>query len=188
MNNILKKIKRDVMLLINSPREYLYSFTYFYTKKIKIDKYDVKTTELGNMFVKKINKLLPNLKVNFFGSAALKIDGQKDVDLFVECAPSKFDECLPSMISIFGPKFKRRPFFIEWNIYYKGVFIECLLIDPKSSMFKMQKRTFVTLKNNKSYLDEYVRIKRNSNNSSYGEYQRTRMEFFNRILGINKKI
>lgn len=181
-----KIIKRDLMLLLNTPREYLYSFTYPSYKKIIISKYDKRVYQFGRNITKKVNSLLPKLKIHFYGSAALKICGQRDIDLFAECDPKEFDLNIKKLVNIFGKNYKRRNSFVEWNTKVSNIDVEFILIDPKSKMFAVQRDTFKSLKKNKTYLNEYAQIKMNANKLNYREYQRRRLEFFNRILGLNK--
>lgn len=181
MNTIKKTIKRlseDIYLFYKGPKEYLYSFTYSRTDKVAIEKYDPEVTKFGQSLIKSISKEYPKLKVNFFGSAALKVAGQRDVDLFVESKAENFDRYLPVFIKLFGKPIKRRREFIEWNFSKNGIDVELLLIDPRSRMLQRQIRAFRLLKNNR---EEYALLKSRCIGLSSREYEREKALFFYKV-------
>lgn len=109
---------------------------------------------------------------------------QKDIDLYIPCAPNNFDQYLPGLISLIGCPRKRRRSFIEWHFIENGCSVELLLVDPSSHMFYMPIKTFETLRKNKDLIEEYKKIKATSHGLSIREYQKKRVIFFNRVFGL----
>lgn len=187
----MERIKRwiisiyaELRLFHQNPREYIYLFTYPQNRRVSIESYDPQVTKVGKFLVRKINKLYPELKVHFIGSAVLGIAGQRDIDLYAECFPRNFGRYIPGLISLFGPPTKIRRKFIQWRLMKNGCLVELLLIDPSTDMFNLPLKTFELMKNNKKILQEYKKIKGLSSGLSVREYHKKRLQFFNKILRL----
>lgn len=178
----LNLLRRDFFLLLDNPRDYLYTFTYSNVKKVNIYPYNHKVNKLGHSLTEKIHAKFPELSVYFLGSAKLGILGQRDIDLMASCQYKNFDTYLPYLTFLFGKPDKRRKKFVEWHFRKNRCDIELLLIDPSSHMFQSPLKIYELLNNNKRYLQEYIKIKQMSDGIPIREYNRKRMEFFNRIL------
>lgn len=178
-------LKREIDLLWQTPINYLYSYKYPTNKKVIIKSYDPNTRVVGQKIVRKINNIFPELKTHLIGSAVLGIAGQKDVDLFIECDPRKISKYLPKFKKIFGNPLKIKKNFAEWRLSRKNCSVEILLINPNSNMFQMPVKTFKLIQKDKKLIKEYEQIKKKSNGLSLREYQKRRLVFFNRILGLN---
>lgn len=183
-NTYFEKILRDVYLFWKGPIAYLYTFTYSTEKKIQILPYDPTVTKLGEKLVKKIKNKFPQLPILFYGSARLKIDGQRDIELMAESKPHNFHLYVNGLNKIFGKPDKIRSEFIEWHIEIKGCTVELLLINPKNRIFTDPKKSFERLSNNKKLLEKYKKLKKDLNGSSEREYKKQRMEFFYRDLKV----
>lgn len=178
----LPNLYRDLGLLLRSPRDYLFSFTYPDDQYIKIYPYNPRITQKGRNLVKSISQKLPHLKICFHGSAALGIAGQRDIDIVVNCQPSDFDLYLPALILLFGLPTKRRPNFIEWQFRRNNCDIDITLIDSFHPRSIETIRVYEILKKDKQLLQTYEQLKLSSNGTSVREYKRRRMQFFNQIL------
>lgn len=174
--------QREMLLLTQTPKEYIYTFTYPANKRIKIEEYDPHVTQVGIKLIKKIQKKLPNLKVCFIGSAALQILGQKDIDLIAESSPKDLEKYLPSLFSILGQPAKKRRKFMEWHVKHDNCTIELIIADPSSNILKVSMATFQLLKNNKKLLRIYEQLKSDSDGLSIREYNKRKLLFFNKIL------
>ncbi len=178
-------IKRDILLFLESPKAYLYTFTFSKEIKIHIKPYNPKLHKIGEHLVKKIKKAAPDLKIYFIGAANLGIvQGYGDIDLLIQCQYKKFERYLPKLVALFGkPKTKRQK-YVEWQIKWRNRYdIDLALADPSCYIFQEPIKSFQILKNNKKILGEYEIIKKNSNGVSLREYKRRKLEFFYRITG-----
>ncbi|MDQ3099444.1 MAG: hypothetical protein M3Q44_06895 [bacterium] len=180
--NMPKTIIRDLSLLIHSPVEYLYSFTYSDQEKVTIEPFSQQVRDTGNKLVRKIKKNLPDLTVHFVGSPVFGIPGQRDVDLYVECLPKTFGQNLPVMISLFGTPQKTREKFYEWHFIENDCAIEILFGDPSLPIFTETLKVCRIIGSKREYINEYAKIKMESNGVSLREYKRRRLLFFNRLL------
>lgn len=172
---------REVELLLRSPREYLYSYTYPKTETITILPYDAQVTRIGEEFKEEINRRLPDLQVYFAGSAALRIAGRRDIDLFAAGSGKQFHYYANELKKILGKPEKVRRHFIEWQVRRNGCVIEFLLSDPRRKQFQEPLSAYALLKKNKRLREEYERMKLASNGLSLREYTKRRMSFFNKI-------
>jgi hypothetical protein len=174
--------QREMLLFLQTPREYIYIFTYPTDKTVKIEDYNPHITQVGIKLIKKIQKELPNLKIRFIGSAALRIPGQNDIDLFVESPSKDLGKYSRPLFSILGKPTKKRRKFIEWHVKHDGCTVELVVADPLSNIFKNSVTTFQLLKDNKKLLREYEHLKFDSDGSSVREYNKRKLVFFNKIL------
>jgi hypothetical protein len=171
-------IMRDVMLLWKNPKEYLYSFTYSNTKKVAIYPFDISVQQFGEHLVKTIETKYPHMHVQIFGSTALGIAGQKDIDLMIYCSPKDLPAYTNQLATLFGPPIKQRNQFSEWSFEKDSYAIQIMIIDPGHPIAKKMHNTYEVLKKNHSYVREYEAIKVSSNGVSEREYTRRRLQFF----------
>ncbi len=181
MKKLLLQIRRDFMLLLQSPQAYLYSFTLPNNKYITTHPYDPAANRLGKELVATLKEKFPELPVHFIGSAALGIVGQNDIDLVADAAPKDFQKYMPELTTLFGEPTKKRFHFIEWVTERNGLSVEFLLIDPASPLGKNSIKGFEILQKDKKLLQEYEAIKNASNGVSEREYKRRLLQFFTRI-------
>ncbi len=180
-DKVLNTIYIELLMFLKGPKQYLYLYTYPSDKYVKIKPYDPKVTELGNKLISRIHKLYPKLKIHFFGSAALKIAGQRDIDLFAVSNPKDFDKYLPGLIKILGLPKKRRRNFIEWSLSKNKCDIQFVLVSPNNPMFARNIRAYKLLKKNKQ---AYEKLKMESNGDSFRECEKKKLKFFYFSLGL----
>lgn len=186
--NRVRLIYNEFYLFYQDPRAYLYLFVYPKDKKVKIEAYDSEVVDAEKALIGQITKLYPDLTIHFVGSAALGIAGQKDIDLFAECLPQAFDKYLPGLITLFGQPAKRRERFVQWDVTKKGYKIELFLADPSTAIFYKPIKNFKTLRKNKKLLEEYRRIKEESNGLSVRNYEKRKLIFFNKLSRLKANI
>lgn len=179
----LQTLRRDILLLWKTPREYLYSFTYPTDKYIHIKPYDPEVKHKGEELINKIHALYPALKVNFIGSSVLGISGQKDIDLIIESPPEDFHLYIKGLTSILGKPVKKRVGLIEWDTRIDNYIIDVLMMDHKNPIGRNTIRTHERIKKNKMFLKQYEKLKLSCNGTSLREYKRRRLEFFNYVDG-----
>ena len=142
---------------------------------------------MGEAIVKKIKSRFPNLEVLFMGSAALGISGQRDIDIYALADPDDFGKYLPTFEKMFGELDKQGKYiektFVEWKFNKDGYEIEVYLTEPPDRQIKV----YEILRSNNKLLKEYEDLKLSFDGKSYKDYQRTKYEFYNRILPTNTK-
>jgi hypothetical protein len=179
------KFYRDLLLLIQSPKDYLYSFSYSPYKKISIGKYNPISNKIAEEIINEIRNQIPEVKIYFVGSSSLHIMGAKDIDIMIEATTASYGNYFKILSSYFGNPTKKRAQFSEWKIKRKGYIIEINLHNTKSPLLKRKIHTFMVLKQNKDLLTWYKCLKKNSINVSLREYDRRKMEFFNMISKVS---
>jgi len=179
-------LKRDLLLLIQSPKEYLYSFKYSKKNIITMQAFDPKSYDIAEKLKNEIIKRCPSIKLYLIGATGLKIDGRGDIDFFATIPNSGFKEAISQISGIFGNTSKKKMDGYEWNVIYHGYPVELVLTKPENKQFRSQVKLFKILKSNKIYLNRYRMLKRNSIGVSEREYTRRRMEYFNKILRENR--
>lgn len=171
----IKKIKEEIVLFLKDPIPYIYLFTYSNKKIVDIQPYNPITTQLGMDIKNKVNSLFPELKVHFLGSAALKIAGQLDVDMFIECNKRDFKKYVPALVKLFGEPSKKRSKFIMWEFKKNKVEVQLLLVDRTSRILKRQLSVFAKLN---KVAKEYHLLKLKSVGYTHREYEKRKMKFF----------
>lgn len=182
-----QRFKRDMKLLLESPRDYLYSFTIPTTKYSKIVAFDPRVKKYGEELVKKITDKFPELPVHFMGSASFGIAGQNDIDMLIDCYPKDFHTYTPFLTELFGQPDRVLKEELNWHVKKDGIDLEIMLIDPHHPARNTLVTTYETLKNNPEFLKEYEELKLNSDGVNLREYKRRRIEFFNKIEKLKRK-
>ncbi|KKR09877.1 MAG: hypothetical protein UT39_C0026G0002 [Candidatus Woesebacteria bacterium GW2011_GWA1_39_21] len=175
-------LRTNLKLLLQSPKDYLYSFIYIGNETVKIKKFNPKHLVCANKLMQKIKKVCPDLTLYLIGSVALRIEGMGDIDLYASTPLDKFPQVSQCLTKLFGKPLKIRRRHIVWGFKYQHISTELELTDPDDKTLRTQLRLFNLLKNNPCYLQEYRTLKNNLNNHPQLDYVRKRMEFFNRIL------
>lgn len=122
--------------------------------------------------------------IQFLGSSALEISGQKDIEVFILCPSNSFQPYIPMLTKEFGspnPWIKGTT-SIGWEWEEDGYNIELYLTDPKAPETIEQLQVFDLLKENQKLRDEYETLKLSFDGKSYQDYQKAKYRFFNRIL------
>jgi len=116
------------------------------------------------------------------GSAALKISGQNDIDIYAFSNPKNFSKYLPQLIKLFGEPLHRHETFIEWKFKKDKFDIEFYLTSKNSETMKKQIKVFEILKKNKNILNEYEKLKESMNGKPFKEYQEKKYNFYHKII------
>ncbi|NMC36490.1 hypothetical protein GYA49_05600 [Candidatus Beckwithbacteria bacterium] len=182
IKKLLDTLRFHLTLFWQTPKDYLYSFTYSGKRKIAIKPFSGHARKVACEIIAWAESTFPGTTVYFVGSTNLGIEGIGDVDLFMPCEPKNFNNIVPIIEAKFGLPTKTRPSYVEWKIDYKQVELEFTIIDPQSSFLKMQLEIFEKLQSNSKILAEYKNLKTSANHLSVRNYQLRKMEFFNRLL------
>lgn len=167
-------------LLIQSPKDYLYSYCYD-NKTIRIMPFDMAVYRKGRILSGKIRRLCPRLRVNLIGSVGLKIEGEGDIDIYAGAKKAYLPEYYRKIGRVFGTPARIRPDYREWEFEYRGVPVELHVTDEDNSRYRKQIKLFRLLKNTPRYLEEYRGLKKSASGGSKRAYVRAKMELFNRI-------
>jgi len=150
-------------------------------KMVVVKPFDPKITDISNKLVHKIHIAVPDLEVRHMGASSLELSGQNDIDIYIFCMKENFDEYLPKIEKVFGPKMQGIN-IIKWSMNIEGFEVEMYLTDPNSPTMKKQIAVFEALKNDKSLREDYTKLKEGLNGRSFKEYQRAKYEFYHKIL------
>jgi GrpB-like predicted nucleotidyltransferase (UPF0157 family) len=170
--------------LLQTPKNYLYSFTLPKDKKVELSSYNPQAKKIADEILSIVKTINPLLVAHFIGSASLGIPGQNDIDIFVESTPSLFETYIPMFTSYFTAPKKIRPEFVLWDIKKNNYEVEIVLIDPKSNKYIEQMKGYLAIKNDPKLRAEYIELKQSLANSSVQEYAQKKMEFFNKAIGL----
>lgn len=195
---MISELRRNIKLLFHSPKDFIYSVKYSGKRSVKTYRFDPKIYLFAKKLMVKIRKEIPGLDLFLIGSTGLKIEGQKDIDLYATTLSNDIPAFTGKISKLFCEPSKRGSKFVQWYFEYDvnevshahkitgcpglGIMVSLVLTHPQNNVFKEQMRLFNLLKNNPVYLNEYRKLKRNLNGHSEKEYVRKRMEFFNHIL------
>ena len=182
---LLKKLIRNIKIFLQTPKDFIYSFTFSTKKKVAINNYDPKSTEIGNKYVTEIKEKFPELDTHLIGSAGFELAGRGDVDIISGCPIEQLSMYKESFTALFGKPIAIKHNFAEWNFFIDNREVEITLIDKNSSQFLMQISQFCKIKNDAKLLAEYKELKNSANQISMREYQRRKIGFFNKVN--NKK-
>lgn len=170
-----------VNLFMNSPKAYLYSYTYSSQSTPNIVDFDPKAKRYGELLKKKIKRQVPNLSVNFVGSASLGIMGEKDVDIVIGCKESQMQAMVRKLSTILDEPIKERDYIVEWNFTHKDLSIEVCLLDKSHPSYIRKIAAYKLLAQNKNIRKKYEELKKQSIGKSMREYDREKLHFFNTL-------
>ena len=185
MKATIERLVRNLKLLFQRPKDFLYSFKYSKKKFIEIYPFDPNSLTHAKELIQKLKKECPFLNLYLIGSVGLGIDGLGDIDLYAAAPKNKFSLAEKIISRQFGKPLKMRNDFVEWNFKYNGTDVELKLTDPHDKQFVRQIKLFNLLKK-KKILNEYKKLKTDLGNSSEREYVRRKMEFFEKLLASSK--
>lgn len=146
--------------------------------------WDSRGLKVAESIIADIKSRIPNYEVMFIGSMALKISGQKDIDLSVLCPAPEFNEPHKALEKLFGPPDRIRETHISWHFVKDDYEIGIYLTDPVESKVQEQMDIFNILKNDPKLLKEYESIKLAAKGLPYKDYQIAKYNFYNRVLGL----
>jgi hypothetical protein len=169
----------NLILFIVNCKDLLLSFWNSKNEIVLVEKFSPGLYRRGLFWLDNLKMMLPNLKVYFVGSCALKIAGGKDLDYIIECR-GNMQEKTEYLESLLGDAKTKNSTKTEWQLSDNGVNIDILMLYKKDRLFKVMMGTFYTIKNNKKLLTEYAKLKSDLNGKSRREYERRRMFFFNK--------
>ncbi len=151
-------------------------------KIVRIQPYDSKTTEIGQQIINEVHGVLPDTEVVMIGSAAAKIAGQNDIDVYALAPQAEQPELLPALKGLYGEPTHVGKNFFEWNFEREGFEVEFYLSEFDHSMSRQLKVTQI-LSSDPKIAKEFEALKLQYDGKSYRDYHRAKYEFYHKILG-----
>lgn len=144
---------------------------------IHVCPYDPNAEKVSGELIQEISKVLPEADVHFIGSAALKIAGEKDIDLIILLQKDRHEEAVFVLTHIYGsPKSPHK-----WH-FQKGSFeVSPFLFQPDHPKALMWLSNFEKLKSNRDMCAKYETLKMNYEGKMAKEYEAAKMNFINSI-------
>ena len=153
------------------------------TKKIKIIPYNPEVKLVFEKIKKEIQKVLGEVKVKHCGATSLGISGQGEIDLYVPVSEKSFNGYLEKLVKHLGKAGSvyplRRVRFVK---YISGIKIEIFLINKEIDDWKNCVKFENYLKQHPEILEEYKKLKEESEGLTVQEYYRKKLEFINKII------
>jgi GrpB-like predicted nucleotidyltransferase (UPF0157 family) len=151
--------------------------------KIEIYPYDPLSAEKFDKIAEKIRAVLPQAKIELRGAAALKISGQKEIDVYIPASPTDFDDNINKISAIFGKPRSyyslQRTRFVDYIGQTKA---EIFVINKESNQWLDCLKFENYLIKNPDALKKYEKLKESGHNLSVREYYRRKTEFINSII------
>ena len=155
-------------------------------KMVRIYPFDrFKVETIQNSIIDRVRESISEVwPLQFLGTSALGISGQKDIDAYILCPISEFNVYIPILMKEFGyaESYIAGATSVPWSWEEDGYNIELYLTDPKSPAMKRQLKVFEILKNDRELLNEYEELKQGFDGKSYRDYQKAKYIFYNKIL------
>lgn len=178
----MKDIFVEVVIKVANVKDYIFTIMEPSGKKVKNFPFDKRITAWGTAWLKKIKKWVPELKVNYVGSSALKLPGQKDIDFVIECSKAQFKEKSKKITKKFGKPFIISENYIEWRRNINNKNIDILMTHTKNRMYLRCMDAYIVLSKNKKMYNKYLNLKLTMNGKSYKEYELKRSYLFNEVF------
>ncbi len=173
-------VKRDINLLLASPKNYLYTYTTSPYAIVEPERYYPQAYIKAQSIKRKLKNALPKSKVHHIGSSRLKIVGHKDIDFLVESTDRRFETDKTKLTQLFGyPACYGKS--VEWVFEDGGFNVEISLMKTGNPTISSIITVTDALRNNARLLKKYVEFKRSFAGRSLRQYDRNRMAFFNTI-------
>jgi GrpB-like predicted nucleotidyltransferase (UPF0157 family) len=154
-------------------------------EKIKIIPYDPKTKIVFEKARQEVQEVLGNVNVAHHGATSLGISGQGEVDLFIPVDEKCFGYYLEKLIGYFGTPGSiyalERARFVK---YIDDIKVEIMLVNREKDGWRNSVKFKNSLLENPNLLNEYRKLKENSNGLSLQKYYRRKTEFYNKIFEL----
>lgn len=153
------------------------------TDKIIIIPYNPKTKDVFKIIKAELRSVLGEVRISHRGSTALGISGQGEIDLYIPVNKKDFDNYVVRLAKYLGEPgslyaFKRARFVK----YVENIKIEIFVINKNDKGWKDSVKFEKYLKNNKTALAEYEKLKSEADGLSLRKYYTQKIIFINKIL------
>jgi orotate phosphoribosyltransferase len=149
--------------------------------RVFIPPYNPLTTIKARKIIKRLKKIIPNVRVDYCGSSALKIAGLPDVDLFIFEENSKRRKFYLGKISKF---LKLKPKNEKFKWVEDGIKITLKLANPNEKKRIENNLFFQTLKKDLLLRKKFEEVKLSKNNKKYRDYVIAKMDFTIRLFNV----
>lgn len=138
-------------------------------------------TKTAQTIIESIEKVTPELEVLYMGAAALGLPGKNDIDLDILCDVENIPVYTRKLVSVLEEPKKTSDKMTAWEFMKDDFEIDCILSDPSISHVPQQKRRFEMLRKSSQLLEEYKQLKIRCDGLPYDEYERIKINFFERL-------
>lgn len=152
------------------------------TQTVHIKAFDVRARDTAEELIVELKRCFSEINIIYFGSSALGISGENDVDLGI--VNSVLAPTYKKLREMFGSelKYDEKRHIVRWEFMRNGFKVELFLTDSISPELQEQIETQKLLLHDASLRADYEEIKRAAEGVSIREYTKRKMEFFNKIL------
>lgn len=152
--------------------------------KVRIIPYNPKVKKIFAKQKKEILDILgQDVEVLHLGATGFGISGQGEIDLVIPVSLNRFGEFIDKLEKKYGD---RRSFVpnnrVRFNHQHGDINVEIILVNRDSEGWKRNMAFEDYLKSHPETLDEYRKLKEESNGMGLREYYRKKIEFINDIL------
>lgn len=172
----IQRIILHARLMLTHPLEYMYVFQIPATDTFNMKPFDANAYVVGNRLMRIIRQKNPDLNLFLVGSVGLKIDGQNDIDILIECPYTLFSKKIPELTQLFGVPKSIKKSFVKWEISYQNYKVEMFMSDKTNRAFRGYKNIFTVL-GKKDVLLQYLKLKYESRGLTLRDFERKRILF-----------
>ncbi len=153
-------------------------------EKIKIVDFDPDFLNIFDKYKKAIRKIIPELKPELIGSAAVPMKGKEEIDIMIVADNFKeVQEKLSQHGFDKGPVEGKTAYLRDYRV---GVEAEFHIVQAGSKKIEIARRLVSILRNNPQLKEAFEKLKEECNGMEREEYKKRKSGFITRILE-NKK-
>ncbi|MFZ1074833.1 MAG: hypothetical protein WAN50_00445 [Minisyncoccia bacterium] len=149
---------------------------------VHVAPFDPGTQKTAASIMSQVRQAIPTAKIFYFGSSALGIAGENDIDLGVIDA-GEYGSCGRMLQGIFGEPIKvdEKQNTIRWEFVRSGFTIELFLSDVLAGRILEHINTHERLVTDENLRNAYEKLKQAADGLSKREYMKRKLEFFNTL-------
>ncbi len=154
------------------------------SEKVKIVPYNLKVKVVFEKQKKELLLVLgQNIEVLHKGATGLGISGQGEIDLFIPISLNRFDIIIDRLKKVYGPPKSINPNNrVRFNNKIDNIQIEIIIVNKDSEGWRKNVAFEEYLKSNSEALEQYRKLKEDSNGLSIRSYYTKKIEFINNLL------
>lgn len=156
------------------------------SKKVKIIPYNPKIKEIFEKQKKELLNILgQDIEILHKGATGLSISGQGEIDLFIPLSLGRFEEIIEKLNKVYGsPKSINLNNRVRFNHKIEDTEIEIIVVNKNSEGWRRNVAFENYLKSNSEALEQYKKLKEDSNGLSIREYYTKKIEFINEVCKL----
>ena len=154
---------------------------------VHLQPFNPMTQVIASEIISRIREALPSADVFYFGSSALGLFGENDIDLGVIDA-QEYVASGATLESLFGLPLKidEKNHVVRWEFVQEGFLVELFLSDALAGRRREHLHNHELLQEDEQLRDAYQNLKRASVGLPKREYMKKKLEFFNALAVDNE--